>query len=204
MLLRSVFVVVAAGLLISPISLALDLSDALPASLLTERPSHTDSSSGATEFDHVALEYASRIEQSDNGTVATFDTLLGIIAFNSDEVTVQWVQAPDPVPAFVRIGRQHSSESPELIVAWLTESTAMKLEQGYEEVAREEFQTAYGRASFALLRKGDQYFSTYVQSERTQNGSDAVYLAHSYYIEFGIWSRAGAFRRQQALLKLGD
>lgn len=200
---RLVFAVTA-GLLLPAETRSTELSDALPASMLGERPTHFAPSDGAGGFDRVALEYASRLGGNRSGEIATFDTLLGRIAFGSDDVTVQWAQAPNRVPAFVRIGRRHSSESPELILAWLTESTAMKLEQGYEEVAHEEFQTSYGRASFALLRKGDQYFSTYVQSERTQNGSDAVYLAHSYHIEFGIWSRTGAFRRQQALLKLGD
>lgn len=133
----------------------------------------------------------------------TFYTSKGQISFSSYNFSFLNVPSTGDV-AYIRIGKDESSENSALIKAFLDESASSKTRQGYSLVSNKEYPADYGSYRIKKYTKGDAYFLTYYQYTRYQGTYNSKYFRYKYYIEIGSTKRKQQFENEQFNSKLGS
>jgi hypothetical protein len=157
------------------------------------------------DLDQLNDYYASKWKQntSSYGTVESFNTTLGAIGFLKTHFSFAYVPSSKRL-AWLKIGKNDSTENAELIKAWLDESTQAKVRFGYVRKYRTTKPSDYGMYTEALYRKGDMYFKTYLQHQRVQGTYDRHSLQYTYYVEVGSETRKKQYKLEQYNQKLGS
>ena len=138
-----------------------------------------------------------------DSTSATFDTEKGQISFSGYNIKIAMIPSIQKV-AWIRIGKEQSSENTTLIKAWLNESANQKIKQGYKLISDKTNPSDYGKYTEKLYIKGDVYFKTYYQYIRYQGTYDSTYYRYTYYVEVGSTKRRNLYIREQYNSKLGS
>ena len=157
------------------------------------------------ELDQLNDYYAPKWKQQTGylGTVETFNTALGPIGFQKSHFAFAYVPSSKRL-AWLKIGKDDSSENSELIKAWLEESARAKVRLGYTRQYQRTEPSDYGEYTEALYRKGDMYFKTYFQYQRVQGTYDRHSLQYTYYVETGSEARKQQHELEQYNQKLGS
>lgn len=109
----------------------------------------------------------------------SFYTSLGPIGFQKSHFTFAYIPS-SRLLAWLKIGKDNSSENSELIKAWLGEAERAKVRLGYVRQYRRTKPSDYGEYTEALYTKGDMYFKTFVQYQRVQG----TYGRHSLHYTY--------------------
>lgn len=133
----------------------------------------------------------------------SFNTEKGLISFLNYNVTMAIIPLLQK-PAWIRIGKEISSENSALIKTWLNESVNEKLTQGYKLISDKTSPSDYGEYTEKLYKKGDMYFKTYYQYIRYQGTYDSNYYRYTYYVEIGSQNRKELFLKEQYNSKIGS
>lgn len=135
--------------------------------------------------------------------VETFNTALGPITFQKSDFTFAYVPSSKRL-AWVKIGKDDSTENSELIKAWINESERAKMRLGYTREYRRTKPADYGEYTEALYRKGDMYFKTFLQYQRVQGTYGRHSLQYTYYVESGSTARKQQYELEHYNEKLGS
>lgn len=138
-----------------------------------------------------------------DSTSVSFDTEKGQINFSSYNIKIVMIPSIQKI-AWIRIGKEQSSENTALIKAWLIESTNQKIKQNYKLISNKTNPSDYGEYTEKLYTKGDMYFKTYYQYIRYQGTYDSKYYRYTYYVEVGSTKRRNLYIREQYNSKLGS
>ena len=138
-----------------------------------------------------------------DSTSVTFDTEKGQINFSSYNIQIAMIPSIQKV-AWIRIGKETSSENTSLIKAWLNESINQKTKQDYKLISENTNPSDYGEYTEKLYTKGDMYLKTYYQYIRYQGTYDSKYYRYTYYVEVGSTKRKNLYIREQYNSKLGS
>lgn len=138
-----------------------------------------------------------------NNRSESFHTSKGRISFSSYNFSFLKVPSTGDV-AYIRIGKEESSENSALIKAFLEESAKSKTKQGYRLVSNKEYPSDYGTYRVKKYSKEDSYFITYYQYTRYQGTYNSTYFRYKYYIEIGSTKRKQQFENEQFNSKLGS
>lgn len=133
----------------------------------------------------------------------SFDTKKGSIYFSSYNIEIAVILSVHK-PAWIRIGKENSTENSELIKAWLKESANAKFKQGYKLIYNRTRETDYGEYTEKYYKKGDMYFQTYFQYGRVQGTYGRYSLQYKYYVETGSVKRKELYFKEQYNSKLGS
>jgi len=136
-------------------------------------------------------------------TVETFNTALGPISFQKSDFTFAYIPSSRRL-AWLKIGKDDSSENSELIKAWLEEAERAKVRLGYVLQYRRTKPSDYGEYTEALYTKGDMYFKTFLQHQRVQGTYGGYSLQYTYYVETGSDARRKQYELEQYNEKLGS
>lgn len=134
--------------------------------------------------------------------IVEFQTSVGSIKFTASDFVFEWVPSTSE-PAWFRFGKAASTESSELILAFIAQAQAIKRAEGYLVATNRTVQTDYGEAQETLLRSGDMYFRTWYQFERVQGTYDRVSFRYTYYVESGIETRRARAQEERYAQFLG-
>jgi hypothetical protein len=154
---------------------------------------------GIVTLDSLGHHYA-RIRQGNERF--SFETRRGRLGFSSGDVVFGFLENPVKL-AWLRIGKEKSTETGELIRAWLRETEQSKTWQGYHQVSKTTRPADYGEQTETVLEKGDAYCRTYFLYERVQGTYARHSLQYTYYVEIGSKARKLAHERQQYTKGLG-
>lgn len=133
----------------------------------------------------------------------SFYTSKGRIAFLLNDFSFLTVPSTREV-AYIRIGKENSSENSALINAFLDESAKSKIKQGYRLISNKTYPADYGKYKIKKYKKGDSYFLTFYQFTRHQGTYNSTYFRYKYYIEIGSTKRKEQFENEQFNSKLGS
>jgi hypothetical protein len=144
-----------------------------------------------------------KVDSPEFSRVESFRTAAGVLAFAKKDIQVIRASKSREV-ILVRIGKKDTSESAELIGAWLAESEGAKTKLGYVRQFKKERPADYGEITETLFHKKDMYFRTYFQFERVQGTYDRHSFEYTYFVEIGSRSRRERYELSQYNRKLGS
>lgn len=144
-------------------------------------------------LDQVAEYYLSKFgEKVSTFEIERFETRRGSLSFHRGDVLMCFIPSTGKL-AYIRIGKEQSSENAELIKQWLDDSTAEKTKMGYKRVSTKTSPTEYGQKTVSDYEKGDLYFQTYFQTTRMIETYNRYSLMYKFYIEMGSKVRRERF-----------
>jgi hypothetical protein len=162
-------------------------------------------------FDQMVMRYAKKIidsrkEERSNyllrqTIIEQFETNAGPISIYSKNIKFGLLQSKKA--AWIRIGKEQSSENSEAIKLFLKKAKQEKINAGYKVIEEKESPSDYGTTQIARLKRGDQYFTTYFQTTRILATYKRFYMVYTYFIEMGMQSRKQIWEKEQAEEKLG-
>ena len=146
----------------------------------------------------VELEDAYRNLKKTYGT--TFNTSVGAISVNHKFYTIPSTGEI----AYMRLGKQSSSDRSALIKAFLNEAKTSKKDDGYRYINSEKKTTDYGKFVKNIYSKGDSYFHTYYEYTRVQGTYNSTSYIYDYFIEVGSKKRKERYKKEQYSRAIGN
>ena len=176
---------------------------------VAETPSEQQNSQLQSEdrdhFDRMIQGYVRKInsvENQFNPVIVSFDTLQGKLDFRRRDIRFGTLSSG--LAAWIKIGKENSSESGEAISSWIQSSRHIKTQRGFKVASENEEPSEYGSAKAVLMTRGDDYFLTYFESRRMLQSYGRHSIVYTYYIEIGKTSRRQIYTAEQSALKLGE
>jgi hypothetical protein len=133
--------------------------------------------------------------------VLSFETKAGTLYFYEKDIRYGYLNSRKS--AWLRVGKELSTESGVAVENILQNARDQKLASGFTLVEKKESPADYGKIYTSYLLRGDEYFRTYFQTIRIQGTYGSHSMAYTYFFEAGLLSRRQQWEKEQAENKFG-